>query len=78
MNRDSSRQELQRRLLLRLDRLGVASGSGREPSDEAADPRGKPQVLPTFDYACDFGSGRSAKIEKNLSAPLGVKDRFVQ
>jgi hypothetical protein len=69
---------MQRRLLLRLDRLGAVSGSVREPSDDAADSRGKPQVLPTFDHACDFGSGRSAKIEKNLSAPLGVKDRFVQ
>jgi hypothetical protein len=69
---------MRRRLLLRVDRLGAVSGSGRESSDEAADPRGKPQVLPTFDHACDFGSGRCAKIEKNLSAPLGVKDRFVQ
>jgi hypothetical protein len=29
-------------------------------------------------HACDFGSGRSAKIEKHLSAPLGVKNRFAQ
>jgi len=29
-------------------------------------------------YACDFDSGRSAKIEKHLSASLGVKDRFTQ
>jgi hypothetical protein len=29
-------------------------------------------------HACDFGSGRSAKIEKHLSAPLGVKNCFAQ
>jgi hypothetical protein len=28
--------------------------------------------------ACDFGSGRSAKVEKHLSTPLGVKNRFAQ
>jgi hypothetical protein len=28
--------------------------------------------------ACDFGSGRSAEVEKHLSAPLGVKNRFAQ
>ncbi len=30
------------------------------------------------DHACDIRSGRSAKIEKHLSAPLGVKNRFAQ
>jgi hypothetical protein len=30
------------------------------------------------DHACDIRSGRSAKVEKHLSAPLGVKNRFAQ
>jgi hypothetical protein len=38
----------------------------------------KPQALPIVIHACDFDSGRSAKVEKHLSAPLGVKNRFAQ
>jgi hypothetical protein len=30
------------------------------------------------DHACDIRSGRSAKVEKHLSAPLGMKNRFAQ
>ena len=78
MSRDSSEAGNATRLLFRLDRLGAGLGSLRERSNEAADPRNNPKVLPTFNHACDFSSGCSLKIEKNLSASLGVKDRFAQ
>jgi hypothetical protein len=73
-----------------------ASGSGREPSDEACGSStklhgGVLRATPiasnddrqyhgdlSEDHACDIRSGRSAKVEKHLSAPLGVKNRFAQ
>ena len=53
-------------------------GPSENPRTKLRILEGEPRVSPIFDHTCDFASGRSAKIEKHLCAPLGVKNRFAQ
>jgi hypothetical protein len=57
----------------------LADDFKRQSLGKQAPSQSLPQtVLPIVDHACDFRSPRSAKIEKHLSAQLGVKNRFAR